>query len=338
MATLSHEALRRMIEKFGGCDEYFTEMINAGSLLTHGPFEKYYLISEAAPEKTVWQLTGGKADLLERAAFEIAERGGIGLDLNMGCSAPEIVASGAGIAWMQKPSEETRSMVMRVRKALERSAACGKKRLRLSAKIRLGDEGFSDDGFFCFCEMLSDEGVEMITLHPRTRRQKYSKAPHFSYVQRLSEIMHKRGVSVILNGDVCGAESAASALEKAPLADGIMIGRAAVQKPWVFMEIKRALSSEGRDRTSTSYENTLSTADLYALAFDYLQDLKIYQPKEFWRTRMQRFFTYYCQNFSFAHYCRTQLLNSKDMDEAQMRLLEYFEKVPEDRYVKIRIF
>ena len=105
MATLSHEAHRRLIEKFGGCDEYFTEMINAGSLLTNGPFEKFYLMNETVPEKMVWQLTGGKTALIERAVPVVAELGGVGIDLNMGCCAPEIFASGAGIAWMLKPVE-----------------------------------------------------------------------------------------------------------------------------------------------------------------------------------------------------------------------------------------
>ena len=44
MATVSHPAFRFLVEKFGGCDEYFTEMINAGTLLTGGPFEKYHIM------------------------------------------------------------------------------------------------------------------------------------------------------------------------------------------------------------------------------------------------------------------------------------------------------
>lgn len=51
MATLSHEAFRISVEEFGGCDEYFTEMINASSLLNMGPFEKYYLMNGPCPEK-----------------------------------------------------------------------------------------------------------------------------------------------------------------------------------------------------------------------------------------------------------------------------------------------
>ena len=51
MATLSHEAFRRTVASFGFCDEYFNEMINAGSLIHQGPFEKYYLMNEIAKEK-----------------------------------------------------------------------------------------------------------------------------------------------------------------------------------------------------------------------------------------------------------------------------------------------
>lgn len=58
MATLTHCAFRMLVEKFGFCDEYFTEMINAPSLLNNGQFEKYYIDTAPCPEKIVWQLTG----------------------------------------------------------------------------------------------------------------------------------------------------------------------------------------------------------------------------------------------------------------------------------------
>ena len=68
MATLCHPAFRIMIEKFGGCDEYYTEMINAPSLLNNGQFEKYYTDPAPVPEKIVWQLTGKAASPLIDAA------------------------------------------------------------------------------------------------------------------------------------------------------------------------------------------------------------------------------------------------------------------------------
>lgn len=328
MATLSHEAHRRLIEKFGGCDEYFTEMINAGSLLTNGPFEKFYLMNETVPEKMVWQLTGGKTALIERAVPVVAELGGVGIDLNMGCCAPEIVASGAGIAWMLKPVEETWAMVHAVRRAMESCSEHGQLKLRLSVKLRLGDENFTDEGFFSFCKMLMDEGVQQLTLHPRTKKQKYTRPARWEYVEKLAGFAKPYGVRIILNGDVKDVESAKSAMKASPSADGLMIGRMAAQKPWIFAQIARSFACEDSDR------DVLRTKiDLQQLIFEYLDDLQIYQPKEFWKTRCQRFFTYFCSNFSFAHYARTQLVNATCISQAKERLVQYFEKVPEDRFI-----
>lgn len=328
MATLSHEAHRRLIEKFGGCDEYFTEMINAGSLLTNGPFEKFYLMNETVPEKMVWQLTGGKTALIERAVPVVAELGGVGIDLNMGCCAPEIVASGAGIAWMLKPVEETWAMVHAVRRAMESCSEHGQLKLRLSVKLRLGDENFTDEGFFSFCKMLMDEGVQQLTLHPRTKKQKYTRPARWEYVEKLAGFAKPYGVRIILNGDVKDVESAKSAMKASPSADGLMIGRMAAQKPWIFAQIARSFACEDSD-----LDVLRTKIDLQQLIFEYLDDLQIYQPKEFWKTRCQRFFTYFCSNFSFAHYARTQLVNASCISQAKERLVQYFEKVPEDRFI-----
>ena len=328
MATLSHEAHRRLIEKFGGCDEYFTEMINAGSLLTNGPFEKFYLMNETVPEKMVWQLTGGKMTLIERAVPVVAELGGIGIDLNMGCCAPEIVSSGAGIAWMLKPVEETQAMVRAVHRAMESCAGHGVQEMRLSVKLRLGDENFTDEGFFSFCKMLIGEGVQQLTLHPRTRKQKYTRPARWEYVEKLANLAKPEGVRVILNGDVQDVESAKSAMKAAPSADGLMIGRMAAQKPWIFSRISRAFAYEDAET-----DDSCKKIDLQQLVFEYLDDLQVYQPKEFWKTRCQRFFTYFCSNFSFAHYARTQLVNAVSIAQAKERLVQYFEKVPEDRFI-----
>lgn len=336
MATLSHEAFRRMTEKFGGCDEFFTEMINAGSLLTRGPFEKYYLINETVPQKMVWQITGSKAPLMTEAVQVVSSLGGIGVDLNMGCSAPDIISSGAGLAWMLKPMEETRQMVQGVKRALESCEKDSGKKIRLSVKLRLGDENYTDDGFFSFCDMLVGEGVELLTLHARTRRQKYSRPAHWNYVQRLAERVHKDGVKVVLNGDVKDASSALAAIKAAPLADGIMVARSAAQKPWIFAEIASTFL-DANIGTKSDGNFVLKETDLCKLALDYLRDLQVYQPKEFLKTRMQRFFTYYCNNFSFAHYFQTQMLNAKDIEDAEVRLAEYFEKVPEDRFITVPV-
>lgn len=318
MATLSHPAFRILMEKFGGCDEYYTEMINAPSLLHGGQFEKFYINPAPVPEKLVWQLTGKSAEPMIAASSMLCKLGGIGVDLNMGCSAPEIFNSGAGCAWMIKDRGETEDLLSGVHKALCDYENETGKHMRFSVKCRLGDENFTDESFFSFAELLVKNGVERITLHPRTRKERYRDRPRWAYAEKLAELYPD--VSVVVNGDIKDRESFLAASEICPKCDGAMIGRMAVQKPWIFAELKKSTDEEQ------------SPVDLLSVGLEFIDLVEQYQPPEFYKTRLQRFFAYYCDNFSFAHYAKTQMLNSKSLEESRTRLREYFEKVPADRF------
>ncbi len=308
MATLSHEAFRRCVANFGGCDEYFTEMINAGSLLNMGPWEKYYLMADPEPEKIVWQLTGNDSLKMGEAAKILADLEGIGIDLNMGCSAPQIYNTGAGISWMTKPIEETEKLVQLVKKAILESG----KEKRLSVKLRLGDEKFTEQGFFDFCQMLIDNGVELLTLHPRTKKEKYRDKPRWEYVEKLAQKFPS--IPVYLNGDVKDFLSYDKAVKTAPSCAGVMIARTVAQKPWIFREIQNAVLTNNEPDFKIDCEK---------VALDFIKDVEECQPEEFWKTRLQRFFAYYFQ---------TQMLNAQDNDDARKRVKEYFEKCPNDKF------
>ena len=327
MATLSHEAFRRAVERFGGCDEYFTEMINAPSLINMGPFEKYYLLNGPAPEKIVWQLTGSTGAPLAEAAAIVARTGGIGVDINMGCSAPQIYKTGAGIAWMTKPLEETRSAVRGVRQALDECARETGRPLRLSVKCRLGDEDYTDDGFFTFTDMLVSEGVSLITLHARTKKEKFRTHPRYDYAEKLALRYQKERVEIAVNGDITDAEAAAHAMKAAPHASSLMIARMAAQKPWIFDELSSRWSSEDAGTAYTADHRF----DAEQLAMSFVDDVEACQPKEFHRTRIQRFFAYYCKNFMFGHYFLTQVQNYHSNEETREKIHDYFVKQPDEK-------
>ena len=322
MATLSHEAFRRSVQKFGGCDEYFNEMINAPSLLHKGRFEKFYTITGDTPEsqKLVWQITGTTAEPMAQAAQILSELPGIGIDINMGCSAPQIANTGAGISWMLKPIAETQNMVRKVKSALENCAKDGKTPSRLSVKLRLGADNFTESGFFNFTDMLVSEGVQQLTLHPRTQKEKFARAlPRYEYAEKLS--LRYPQIPIIVNGEIKDKKSLDYAIKCAPHVLGVMIGRAAASQPWIFAKLKGILPEE--------------KLDMLNFALDFISDIEKFQPPEFFQTRLQRFFSYYCQNFSFAGYFKTQMLNAKNNEDARERLFQYFEKCPEDRLKKI---
>lgn len=359
MATLSHQGLRKIYEDFGGCDEYYTEMINASSYLTHGQFEGFYTLNEIAGDKIVWQLTGKETSPMAKAARELCELGGIGIDLNMGCSAPEIVKTGAGIAWMIKPMEETKALVSEVRNAIDSFnsdlTAEGKhKKQRLSVKLRLGDEDFTDEGFFKFCDMLYENGVEQLVLHPRTRKEKLSRPPRYQYVEDLAKHL-KNKIPVILNGNVKDLYTFENALKAAPSSAGVMLARISAQKPWIFRELSKSLDSSSASQisqTSASQFPKVSVSGMWKktaaddgkesiqidrlkVGLEYIENLRLYQPKEFHETRMQRFFAYYCDNFSFGHYIKSKMLNCKTLDDAENTFKSYFDEMPGDRFISI---
>lgn len=232
----------------------------------------------------------------------------------MGCSAPEILKSGAGIAWMLKPIEETRSLVMGVKDALLEYEAKTKIHKRLSVKCRLGDDDFSDEQFFGFCKMFSECGVEVLSIHPRTKKEKYRDKPRYEYAEKTAQMLLEN-TEVYVNGDI--DETTFEMVKKrCPSCGGAMVARAQVQKPWIFALISGAM--QGRE------------VNLLETALSFVESVKKYQPHEFWKTRLDRFFTYYANNFSFAHYAKTLLLNAKTPDECEIVLRQYFEKVPED--------
>ncbi|MCR5400623.1 MAG: tRNA-dihydrouridine synthase family protein, partial [Treponema sp.] len=283
MATISHPAFRIMIEKFGGCDEYYNEMINAPSLLNMGPFEKYYIVPAPEPEKMVWQLTGKDVSSMVRASEIVAALPGLSVDLNMGCCAPEIVRSGAGIAWMLKERSLTEELVREV-SAVVKNPSFHKK---LSVKLRLGDDDFTDEGFFSFCDMLVKNGVERLALHPRTKKEKYRDKPRYAYVQALCDRYKNHNVQIVLNGDISDKESLEKALAVCPDCYGVMIGRAAVQKPWIFRLLSECINGrkyfEDQDFTSQSQRNissdgessdiSINLPDSLSLALDYIDDV-----------------------------------------------------------------
>jgi len=344
MATLTHEALRLLIHRYGDPDEYYSEMIHAPSFLAGGQFEPYYVRTAPCPERMVWQITGSEGSSIARAAVAIAPLGGLGIDVNMGCSAPDIARHGAGIAWMLKDLSETAAMVRLTRKELE---AAGFTRspegepFRLGIKIRLGPEE-NPERLLAFCRAMIGEGVTQITLHPRTKSEKYARPARWRHVAELARAVP---VPVYGNGDILTPNDALEA-ERAwgdsGLA-GLMIGRGAVTKPWIFREILRAKGAASAPPLSAATGNGDSAKaepgapvpdpiDHLEVARFFIETLKTSQPPEFQISRAKRFFFYYCDNFAFAHHVKMKAQNAKTPEEIGGLLEAYFGQMPKDRF------
>ena len=305
MAELSHRALRELIESFrlpgcqAGADEYFTEMISAGAFVGGGPFEKWYADNGPKPEKLVYQITGADEDQLVRAAAMLSQRECLGIDINMGCSAPAIIRTGGGVHWMAD-IKKAAALVRRIRPQTRR---------RLSVKLRTGLTG-DFDYLVRFCRCLEEEGVDLITLHPRTAKEKFKRKARWDYVSALRKELR---LPLAGNGDISSAEEMQS---RSKDCDAVMIGRLAVRCPWVFCEARCPKEPEKAPMVpDTLIEET---------GLLFLELLSRYQPPEFYLSRARRFFNYFCDNLKWGNYVKNLLNRESDLPGIEKAWKNYF--------------
>jgi len=330
MAELSHRALRELTESFKppegkeaktGADEYFTEMISAGALVSGGPFEAWYADNGPCPEKLVYQIVGAEeAQLLSAVAF-LDRYECLGIDINMGCSAPAITRTGAGVRWMAD-IDRAGALIRQIRPKTSR---------RLSVKLRIGlNDNF--DYLVNFCRRLEQEGVELITLHPRTAREKFRGRARWDYVPALRKELH---IPLAGNGDIASADEM---LRRSEDCDAVMIGRLAVRRPWVFAEASNAnlISQRRHEGTSNlrfakaapldSYEHSLNIEEI---GRHFIALLSRYQPPEFHLSRARRFFSYFCDNLKWGNHVKNLLNRENDLAGIERAWRRYFAEAGE---------
>jgi len=296
MAEISHRALRELIEDFGGCDGYFSEMISAGALLAGGPYEKWYIDAGPKPEKVVFQIVGAEIGQISQAAALLDRLECAGIDINMGCSAPLIRKTGSGAAWMAS-IDRAGELISHVRPLVKR---------RLSVKLRIG---FKDDFEYLvrFCRRLEAEGTELITLHPRLVTEKFKRLARWEYVGALRKELK---IPVAGNGDIADAQEL---VRRAAGCDAVMVGRSAVRQPWIFSRARAALSP-----------NSSSVPNIEETGLRFLELLAQYQPPDFHLSRAIRFFGFFCDNLKWGNYLKTLINREKNLSGIERVWREHF--------------
>ncbi len=299
MAGLTHTALRRIISGFGGIGLLSTEMLSARRLPAENPEISPYLIRASSERPLSYQLLTARPGEPGRAIDALHRCAADAIDLNMGCPAPAVGRFGAGIGLMANP-EQARSLVVEARK---RTA------LPLTAKIRLGED--LDDGkLLQFCRMLEGEGIDMISVHARLKEESLARRPRW---ERIAGIKQKLAIPVIANGGIFSAVDAEECLRVSE-ADGLMIGRAAAAKPWLFAEIARDVY--GRDIAATD----VILPSIYGQFISHLDALR----PEYRLGRLKQFTHYFAKNYPFGHYLASRVQSSGSMEEAKERAMQFF--------------
>ena len=229
MEDVTDVVFRRLCRKHGATVG-MTEFVNVEGLLRGCRNARRKLQLAPDDELTAIQIYGSDpARLAEAARFAEAARP-LFIDINCGCWVPKIAGRGAGAGWLRDPA----AMVAMARMVVSSTS------LPVTVKTRIGLGPESHMPIVDLARRLEDAGVAAITVHCRTAQMGHSGAADWSWAARAREVV---SIPVLVNGDVRCADDARRALEETGCA-GVMIGRRAIEHPWIFREV-RALLDRG---------------------------------------------------------------------------------------------
>ena len=222
MEGITDVPFRRIVRKFG-CAVTCTQMIHAEAVL-HGTSERLRdtLAIDPAEKPVGIQLCGSDAHTIAEAAQRVEQMGFAFVDINMGCPAKNVVNNGAGSALLQDPPK-TGDIVRELKKRLT---------VPITVKVRAG----WDDSYKAGLEVakiVEQEGASLVTIHARTRSQKFKGHADWNLIQELKGMVK---IPVVGNGDVFEPDDI-DTMRRETTADGVMVARGALGNPWIFSQM-----------------------------------------------------------------------------------------------------
>lgn len=229
MEDITDPSFRRIC-KLNGADFMYTEFISSDGLIREGEKSVRKLDIYDFERPIGIQLYGHLTDAMVEAA-QIAEAAAPELiDINFGCPVKKIANRGAGAGMLRNIP-----LMIEMTEAIVRSVS-----LPVTVKTRLGWDDDSKN-IVEVAERLQDTGIKAITIHGRTRSQLYKGSADWRLIGEVRNNPRMR-IPVIGNGDINDPMKAKEMFEKYGV-DGIMIGRAAVGRPWIFRDIRHFLET-----------------------------------------------------------------------------------------------
>lgn len=227
MAGAADRAFRELCSSYGA--GFVVGELTSSKGVSMGDKKSGELLSISDDERpAASQLFGDSPPVMAKAAEEALTYKPDFIDINMGCPAPKVASNGCGSALMKNPS-----LAGEIVKAVVEVST-----VPVTVKMRTGwdEDSLNAPELAKICEA---NGAQMITVHGRTKKQMY--APGINY-DIIKEVKQSVKIPVIGNGDVVDGKSAVAMIEKTGC-DGVMVGRGALGRPWIFEEINTFLQT-----------------------------------------------------------------------------------------------
>lgn len=286
MAGITDKPFRQMVRLFGK-QTLYTEMVGVESLARNHP-QTRKMMSIQDEENIIVQLVGINPDAFVYATRFAEEVGAVGIDINMGCPVKKLISNGSGSALLKTPDIAAK-LIETVKNATT---------LPVSVKMRIGWDENSINAVD-FAKVIENAGADKITVHARTKAQGYSGKANWDIVRQVKENIH---IPVFVNGDITDRNSAESALHITK-ADGVMIGRGSLGRPWLLSEIET-----GEKKAVDVCELLLKHIDLL---LDYYGPHGLFVARKHiaWYTKGQKNVAEFCQRV----YAETDIDKVRDL-------------------------
>jgi len=221
MAGITDRPFRRLARHYGAALA-FSEMVSARPELRESRKTQLRLDHRGEREPISVQIAGSDPAMLAAAARYNVERGAQIIDINMGCPAKKVCNVAAGSALL-----ENEALVARIVDAVVAAVP-----VPVTVKIRTGPSPERRNAVR-IARLVESAGAQMLAIHGRTRACMFEGEAEYDTI---AEVKSRLGIPVIANGDISTPQQAKRVLERTG-ADGIMIGRAAQGRPWIFRQI-----------------------------------------------------------------------------------------------------
>lgn len=211
----------RLIAREYGCGLVYTEMISAKAL-TYQNKKTYLLMNMEGEQQPVsMQIFGSEPAVMAEGARIMQDYGAQIIDINMGCPVPKVVNNGEGSSLMRNPE-----LAAEIVSAMVKAAT-----VPVTVKIRKGWDDTSVNAVE-YARAMEAAGASAIAVHGRTRMQYYSGKADWEIIRQVKAAV---AVPVIGNGDIFAPEDGKAMLEQTGC-DGIMLGRGALGRPWLYRQ------------------------------------------------------------------------------------------------------
>jgi nifR3 family TIM-barrel protein len=224
------DAVFRKLCRSHGADLCVTEFVNVEGLLRGCRNARRKLSLAEGDHPTAIQIYGSNPERLAEAARVAEAASPAFIDINCGCWVPKIAGRGAGAGWLRDPG----AMVAMARMVVESAS------IPVTVKTRIGLGPESDMPIVDLARRLEDAGVAALTIHCRTAQMGHNGKADWTWAAKAREVV---SIPVVVNGDIRSADDARRALAETGCA-GVMVGRHAIEHPWIFREA-RALLDRG---------------------------------------------------------------------------------------------